>query len=81
MTNKLKQVGGKHYQEMKIDVIDFCHINNIPFNEGSAIKYLCRWRKKNGVEDLKKARNFIDRIIEKEEANLYLDKDIPYHLT
>lgn len=62
------QVGGGHYKDMKIQVIDFCHVNNIPFAEGSAIKYLCRWRKKNGVEDLKKARHLIDMLIELEES-------------
>lgn len=34
---------------------------------GNALKYLCRWKEKNGVEDLKKARWYIDRLIEKIE--------------
>lgn len=37
---------------------------------GNAIKYLCRWKKKNGVEDLKKARWYLDRLITvKEKEN------------
>ena len=38
-----------------------------PFIEGSAIKYLTRWRDKGGIDDLKKARHFIDMLIELEE--------------
>lgn len=33
---------------------------------GNAIKYLWRWKQKNGVEDLEKARWYIDRLIERE---------------
>ena len=32
--------------------------------EGSVIKYVTRWRDKGGVEDLKKARHFLDMLIE-----------------
>lgn len=34
---------------------------------GNAIKYLWRWKQKNGVEDLRKARWYIDRLIEEKE--------------
>lgn len=70
MANKAKergQIGGVHYGDMMIDVIEFCHVNNIPFNEGSAIKYISRWRLKGGIQDLEKAKNFIDRIIQLEK--------------
>lgn len=36
---------------------------------GNAIKYLWRWKQKNGVEDLKKARWYINRLIEREKRN------------
>ncbi len=62
------QVGGDHYREMAIQPATFILKNGIPFHEGSAIKYLCRWRKKGGVEDLKKAQHFIDMLIEDAEA-------------
>lgn len=61
-----KQVGGIHYKELKIQPIEFIHANNIPFCEANAIKYLCRWRNKNGIEDLKKAKHYIDLLIELE---------------
>lgn len=59
------QVGGDHYRSMKIQPIDFILANNIGFCEANAIKYLCRWKSKNGIEDLKKARHYIDLLIEK----------------
>lgn len=30
---------------------------------GQVLKYMCRWKKKNGIEDLKKARFYLDRLI------------------
>ena len=60
------QVGGSHYKDLKIQPIEFIHVNNIPFCEANAIKYLCRWRNKNGIEDLKKAKHYIDLLIELE---------------
>jgi hypothetical protein len=32
----------------------------------NALKYICRWKKKNGVEDLKKAIWYLNKLIEKE---------------
>jgi hypothetical protein len=60
------QVGGTHYKDLKIQPIEFIHANNIPFCEANAIKYLCRWRTKNGKQDLLKARHYIDLLIELE---------------
>lgn len=62
-----KQEGGAHYKEMPIQPIQYIMENGIPFAEGCAIKYLSRWRSKGGVEDLRKARHFIDMLIEHEE--------------
>ena len=60
------QVGGQHYKGMAIQPFEYIHANRIGFAEGCAIKYLSRWRAKGGVEDLKKARHFIDLLIEAE---------------
>jgi hypothetical protein len=62
------QVGGSHYKEFVIQPVEFCFVNKIPYLEATAIKYLCRWRKKNGLEDLLKAKHFIDLLIELEES-------------
>jgi hypothetical protein len=60
------QVGGGHYKSMAIQPVEYIHKNGIGYIEGSVIKYVSRWRNKNGVEDLKKARHFLDLLIEME---------------
>lgn len=60
-----EQVGGSHYQTA-IEPIDFILANGLPFCEGNVVKYITRWRAKGGVEDLKKARQYIDFLIENE---------------
>lgn len=61
-----KQEGGGHYKDMTIQPVEYIHGNNIPFIEGCVIKYVSRWRNKNGVEDLKKAKHFLELLIELE---------------
>lgn len=63
------QVGGTHYKRFKIQPAEFCHKNNIPYLEATAIKYLCRWRGKGGFEDLDKAIHFIELLKEFENDN------------
>ena len=62
-----KQEGGDHYRKLKIQPIEYIHANSIPFAEGSVIKYVTRWRDKNGIADLKKAKHFLELLIELEE--------------
>jgi len=64
-----KQVGGDHYKSLAIQPAEFCYKNNIPYLEATAIKYLCRWRNKGGVQDLDKAIHFIEMLKEFENAN------------
>ena len=53
---------------MPVDVIDFCLHNGIPYAEGNIIKYVCRWRRKGGIADLEKARDYLDRLIAHEKS-------------
>lgn len=62
-----RQEGGTHYKDMPIQPFQYIHANGIPFAEGCVIKYVSRWRVKNGLDDLKKARHFLDLLIEAEE--------------
>ena len=64
------QEGGDHYKSLKIQPIEYIHANGLPFAEGSVIKYVTRWRSKNGIADLKKARHFIDLLIELETRQI-----------
>jgi hypothetical protein len=66
MSAKAEQVGGQHYKDMAIQPAEFIHKNGIGYMEGNVIKYVVRWRNKNGVEDLKKARHYLDLLIEME---------------
>lgn len=66
MSAKATQIGGDHYRSLAIQPVEYIHANNIGFCEGCAIKYLTRWKAKGGIEDLKKARHFIDLLIELE---------------
>ena len=59
-----KQIGGDHYKGFAIQPAEFCYKNNIPYLEATAIKYLCRWRDKGGIQDLEKAKHFIQLLIE-----------------
>ena len=58
-----RQVGGSHYKGFKIQPLAFIHENNIPYIEGCIIKYIVRWRAKNGIEDLEKAKHLIECLI------------------
>ncbi len=63
---KDKQIGGGHYKDYAIQPLDYILANNIPWCEANVIKYVTRWRSKNGVEDLKKARHYLDLLIERQ---------------
>ena len=70
MADKVKEP--PHYFRFKIEPITFIMQNDIPYAEGNAIKYICRWRfkhktKEAQIEDLKKAKQYIDLILEHEE--------------
>lgn len=56
----MNQVGGNHYSNKKIEPIEFIERHRLPFSVGNIIKYLTRWKEKGGVEDLRKARQYLD---------------------
>lgn len=61
------QVGGDHYKDNKIQVWDAIHDWGLGYFSGNVIKYVARHQKKNGVEDLKKARHYLDKLISMSE--------------
>lgn len=61
-----KQVAGSHYKELKIQPVEFIHQNEIGFMAGNVIKYVCRYKAKNGVQDLEKAKHYLEMLIEQE---------------
>jgi hypothetical protein len=58
-----KQVDGEHYQKA-IQPWDYITMNRLGYLEGNVIKYVTRYKEKNGLEDLEKARHYIDKLIE-----------------
>jgi hypothetical protein len=59
-----KQVGGNHYLKYKIQPVEFIIKNNIGFVEGNIIKYVLRFKEKGGVQDLLKAKHYIELLID-----------------
>lgn len=64
-----EQIGGTHYSRLGIEPIQFIETNGLGYHEGNIIKYVSRWRNKNGIEDLKKAKWYIERLLELEETS------------
>ena len=64
----------EHYARYKIEPITFIVENGIPYCESNVIKYVCRWQykhptKRGQIDDLKKARQYIDILIKKAETS------------
>ena len=57
----------QHYKKWAMEPFTYIMLNGLPFAEGCIVKYVMRWRDKNGIEDLRKAQRIIEMIIEMEE--------------
>ena len=64
MKSSKKQVGGNHYLKYNIPPVEFIIKNNIGFVEGNIIKYILRFKEKGGVQDLLKAKHYIELLID-----------------
>jgi len=51
-----------------MEALDFIEAFQLGFHEGTIVQYVIRWPKKNGIEDLYKARVYLDRLIALTEA-------------
>lgn len=60
---KREQIGGNHYNNKKIQPIDYILENNLPYCEGNVIKYVTRHKEKNGAEDIRKAIHYLRFIL------------------
>jgi hypothetical protein len=56
----------EHY-DMEIQPITYIMANGLGFCEGNIVKYVSRYKEKGGIEDLKKARHYLDMLIEQEQ--------------
>lgn len=67
MSANKRQVGGRHYKSY-IEHWDYVAANDLDYFQGQITKYVARWKLKGGLEDLQKARHFLDKYIEIETA-------------
>ena len=58
------------YQQGNIQVLDFITDQKFSYLEGNIVKYICRYKTKNGLEDLEKAEYYLSELIE-----LQIDED------
>ena len=61
-----KQIAGNHYKDLPIQPVEYIYANALGYFEGNVIKYVSRWRKKNGIADLEKAKHYIELLIQLE---------------
>ena len=59
-----RQVGGDHYRRQAIQPWDYIVANGLGFLEGNIVKYVSRYKAKGGIDDLHKARHYLDKLIE-----------------
>lgn len=60
------QIGGNHYASMVIQPTEFIMKNKLNYIQGNVIKYICRYKNKNGREDLEKVKHYVDLLIDLE---------------
>jgi hypothetical protein len=61
-----KQVSGSHYKDKAIQPIIYIHANNLGFCAGNVVKYITRYKEKNGAEDIRKAIHYCQLLLELE---------------
>ena len=59
----------RHYTAGTIECIDYINACNFDYLEGNIVKYITRYKQKNGVEDLRKAEFYLRMLIERESTN------------
>lgn len=64
MTANNFQVGGDYYIKMKIQPMEYSMKNNLDACQHTIVKYISRFRDKNGIDDLKKAIHCIELLME-----------------
>jgi hypothetical protein len=60
-----RQIGGDHYKDMVIQPFEFISKNELTFFQGNVVKYVCRYKQKNGIQDLEKIIHYCELEIKK----------------
>ena len=69
-------INPQHYRQGEIEVIDFILDQKMDYLTANVQKYIARWRFKEGIEDLRKARWFLDKLIEQQIENADRDNKL-----
>lgn len=65
-----KQIGGAHYKRYgDLQPWDVVLKWKLGYLEGTALKYIARWKDKGGIDDIKKAIHFLEKLVEEETKN------------
>jgi hypothetical protein len=64
-----------HYMQGSMEVIEAIEGMNLNYHQGNVIKYVSRYNMKGGIQDLQKARWYLDRLILLEERKIWKEKD------
>lgn len=57
-----KQVGGKHYNQVNVQHWDLVIYNKLPYLEAQITKYVTRWKKKHGAQDVEKSTHYLEKL-------------------
>ena len=52
------QIGGRHYKGCRYQPVKFCTDLNLNFIQGNIVKYITRYKEKNGLQDLEKVFHY-----------------------
>ena len=63
-----EQIGGDHYSKLAIQPVEYITKNKLSYLAGNVVKYVTRYKDKNGLQDLQKAKNYVEMLIELEKG-------------
>lgn len=59
-----QNINPQHYTSGGIQPIEYIDANKLGYYEGNILKYITRYKMKNGIEDLQKAKWYLERLID-----------------
>ena len=62
----MNKISPDYYQQGNIEVTDFIIDQSMSFLEGNIVKYLVRYKEKSGIEDLRIARWYLEKLIQEQ---------------
>lgn len=65
-----KQISGDHYKKLDPEPWNVITAWGLGYLDGTALKYIARWRDKGGIDDIRKAIHFLEKFIEVESAKI-----------